>query len=354
MKRLIIEKEKLIENTNNIKSYINVPIIGVVKGDGYGLGLIPYSTILKENGIDLLAVSESREALALKENGFSDILLMTPENDADILSELIEKEIILTIGSLETLDIICRLKAEKKPKVHIKVDTGFGRFGFSYKNIDDILSAFLCKNIIVDGIFSHFSCSFEKKYKITRLQNERFKAVIKQLSENGYILNRIHIANSCGALRFSDTHFNAVRIGSAFLGRLPVLSQIKLNKIGYLKTKVIDTNTILKGENIGYGNVYTAKSNIKTATVAIGYKDGFGVIKSNDTFRFIDILRYIYGNLKSFNKQQYLYKNENLILGRIGMYSTTILNTNCLKPNDEVLVDVNPLFIDSNITREYL
>jgi alanine racemase len=354
MKRLIIEKEKLIENINNIKSYINVPIIGVVKGDGYGLDLIPYSTILKENGIDFFAVSESIEALKLKENDFSNVLLMSPEHDHNVLKELIENEVILTVGSSEMLDLICLLSNGKNTKIHIKVDTGFGRFGFSYKNIDEIASIFECENIIIDGIFSHFSCSFEKKYNITKLQNDRFTFVLNELSNRGLNTNISHIANSCGALNFPDTHHNAVRIGSAFLGRLPISSPIKLNKIGYLKTKVIDTNTVLKGENIGYGNVYKTKTDIQTATIAIGYKDGFGVAKSNDTFRFIDILRYIWGNLKSYNKLQYLYKNENQILGRVGMYSTTILNKNNLKPNDVAFVDINPLFIDSSINREYL
>lgn len=354
MKRLIIEKEKLIENINSIKSYISCPIIGVVKGDGYGLGLIPYSNILKENGIEFLAVSESNEALTLFENGFSNILLMSPENNVEILNKLIENDIILTVGSLETLDLICKLDTEKKARVHIKIDTGFGRFGFCHKNIDQIASVFECESISIEGIFSHFSCSFEKKYHITKIQNERFKLVLQELKNRGLTINFAHIANSCATLRFSETHHNAVRIGSAFLGRLPVSVPIKLNRIGYLVTNVIDTNTVLKGENIGYGNVYKAKSDIKTATVATGYKDGFGVTKSNDTFRFIDILRYIWGDIKSYTKSQYLYQNKNLILGRVGMYSTTILNDDNLKSNDEVNVSINPLFIDSSINREYI
>ena len=328
-----------------------MPVIGVVKGNGYGLGLLPYSRFLCENGIEAFAVADYFEALSLAENGFSHVILLTPQSDPEVLVRLINHGVRLTVGSLSGFHIISSLKTERLPLVHLKIDTGFGRFGFSYKNISEIYEAFQFENIKIEALYSHFSSSFEKEYKITRQQNDRFRVVYDHFKEYNIYA---HVANSCAALRFPETRYNAVRIGSAFLGRLPIIPPIKLNKIGYLKTTVIDSNIIGKGENIGYGNRFKARQTIKTAIVEVGYKDGFDVRKSEETYRLLDVLKYVYGDIKSYRKKLYLYENQNEVLGRVGMYSTTILNDGRLKANDEIKVSVSPLYIDSRIEREFV
>ena len=351
IKQYIIETDKLRKNIAQIKNYVKVPVIGVVKGNGYGLGLIPYAFFLKENGVETLAVADYLEALALAENEFSNILLLTPQTDPFILMRLISQNIRLTVGNVENLKIIAALAIQEKAVVHIKIDTGFGRFGFNYKDISEISKAFHFDNVKIEAVYSHFSSSFEKDYKITRQQNERFKAIYNQFKEFGIYA---HIANSCAALRFPSTRFDAVRIGSAFLGRLPIIPPIKLHKIGYLKTTVISSSTVNKGENIGYGNRFKAKSTISTAVVEVGYKDGFDIKKAEEPYKLLDVLKYVYNDIKAYHKRLYLYENKNEVLGRVGMYSTTILNKNGLKPNDEIKVSVSPLYVDSQIKREYI
>ena len=279
------------------------------------------------------------------------MILLTPQSEANVLTRLINCGVRITVGSLACIKLISSLKTEKKAVVHLKIDTGFGRFGFNYKNISEIWSAFQFENVKIEALYSHFSSSFEKEYKITKQQNERFQEVCEQFKGFGIYS---HIANSCAALRFPKTRHDAVRIGSAFLGRLPVIPPVKLNKIGYLKTTVIDSNIVLKGENVGYGNRFKAKETIKTAVVEVGYKDGFDLYKAEETHGLLDVLKYVYYDIRSFNKKLYLYEEQNRVLGRVGMYATTILNDNELKPNDEVKVSVSPLYIDSQIEREYI
>ncbi len=364
MKKLVIETKQLAENIANIKTYCeDNTVIVVVKGDGYGLSLIPYASFLLEQGITHFAVSEASEAIKLKsDERFSGakVLLMTPQNHPDTVRELIQKGVTLTVGSLSHISLLETLSEELEiaPSVHLKVDTGFGRFGFSYRNQADILEAFQKhgKTILVEGIFTHYSCSFEPKYQITKTQDERFDKILELLkADNPQLLDNllIHSANSCGALLYPNKNRNAVRIGSAFLGRLPMKAPVKLHRIAYLETMVLDVNTVKKGDNIAYGNTYTAKEDLTTAVIGIGYKDGFGVTKLNDAFRFIDILRYIYTDLKSFGKKTYLYQGKYEILGRVGMYCAIVKNDGSLSVNDRVKADCNPLFIDSAIPREY-
>ena len=364
LKRLVIETDKLRENVQNLKEYCkDTTIIGVVKGDGYGLSLVPYATFLSEQGITHFAVSEASEALALKEcEQFYQavVLLMTPQNDEKTVEQLLKKGVTLTVGALPHLELIEKIAETKElvANVHLKVDTGFGRFGFSYRNEKEIVTAFSKhgKTVNITGVFTHYSCSFEPKYKITKQQDERFDSVLEILTkQNASLMENllIHSANSCGALSYPNKNRNAVRIGSAFLGRLPMKAPVKLHRIAYLETKVLDVNEVRKGDNIAYGNVYLAKEDMKTAVIGIGYKDGFFTTKQNDAYRLIDILRYLYADFRSLGKKTFLYQGKYEILGRVGMYCAIVKNDGSLSPNDIVKVDCNPLLIDFSIRREY-
>ena len=102
MNKLIIEKEILKHNVAVIKKHAGeTPVMGIVKCNGYGLGLIEYSKLLLEYGVDLLGVSAYEEAIALRDSGIEcEIVLLTPYSEEDILKELLERNIILTVASV--------------------------------------------------------------------------------------------------------------------------------------------------------------------------------------------------------------------------------------------------------------
>ena len=155
MKKLEISKEDLKYNLEKIKKIAienhhqnSVPkIIGVVKGNGMGLGLKEYAEFLVENGIEILAVCNSNEAIILRESGIQiEILMLSPVAEKEELRKLIENNITLTISSLENLIQIEEIGQENdgisEVKAHIKIDTGFGRYGIIYTNIEEILNIF--------------------------------------------------------------------------------------------------------------------------------------------------------------------------------------------------------------------
>lgn len=116
-----------------------------------GLGLIEYSKFLVNNGIDFLAVANLEEAIALRQAGIeTEILMLTPFSNEKELTKLIQSKIILTISSIEQIELIEKIaqKANTEIKAHIKIDTGFGRYGFLYQNLQDILQSFkMCDTI---------------------------------------------------------------------------------------------------------------------------------------------------------------------------------------------------------------
>jgi len=324
--------------------------------------LVEYAQFLIDNGIDFLAVATTEEAIILRENGITkDILMMsstTVERDIELL---IQNKIILTVGSKEAGDVIEKIakKLDKKIKVHLKIDTGFGRYGFIYNKKEEMVDIIKSwKNIQIDGVFSHFSIAFYGNGKESKEQFNRYMQCVDTLKNNNINTGMLHICNSSAFLRFNDMHLDAVRIGSALLGRLSIPNTWGFKKVGYLKSNVTEIKVLPAGYNIGYSNSYTTTKETKIAIIPCGYADGINVKVDRDMFRTVDKLRYIVRDIKDALKSKKLYVNINgeqcEILGRIGMFHVCAnITGKVIKINDEAKFEINPMFVDSNITRDY-
>ena len=381
MKSLVINREDLKHNIRKIKEIAKdtgrldnhkpIKIIAVVKGNGYGLGLIPYSKFLIDNGIDFLAVSTVEEAVKLREAGLqARILMLSSTAIKKEIELLVENDIIITIGSKEALDVAETVAKEKNKQVkaHLKIDTGFGRYGFIYSKKQEMLEALKnIKNVQIEGTFSHFSLAFYEKNEYSEEQFKRFMDVIEFLKENNIETGMLHICNSSAFLKFKHMRLNAVRVGSAFLGRLAIPNTYGLKKIAYLKSNVAEIKELPEKYNVGYSNSFTTKKSTKIALVPVGYADGYNVREQRDMFRKIDRLRYIVRDIKDAFKDKSLYVNilckDNQekqykrckVLGRIGMYHISVdVTGKDVQVGSEVKLDVSPMFVDSSIRREYI
>ena len=371
MNKLVIDKEDLRHNIEQIKKYASksgqddngkpLKIIAVVKGNGYGLGILEYVKFLIDNGIDFFAVSTVEEALLLREKGIKEkILMLSSTAIKEDVKKLVENNIIITIGSQNDIKIAEEVAKEKKKKIkaHLKIDTGFGRYGFVYSNREELIEALKeMKNIEIQGTFSHFSISFfDDKY--TKLQFKRFIDVIEVLKMNDIKTGMLHICNSSAFVKFPTMHLNAVRIGSAFLGRLSFTNHLGLKKIGYMESEVSEIKELPKGFNIGYSNTYKTKRDTKIAVIPCGYMNGINITNDRDMFRTVDKLRYIVRDIKDFFKKQNKYVKVNgqncEVLGRIGTYHVICDVTNKeVEIGDKAVFDINPKFVDSILKREY-
>ncbi len=368
MKELVIETQKLRDNLQIVREIVerNNPqtkIIAVIKGNGYGLGLVEYAQFLADNGVEFFAVATVEEAVKLRENGITqDILMMSSTAVKEDVQALIENNIILTIGSKdagETVDAVAQ-ELNQKPRVHLKIDTGFGRYGFIYNKPQEMMHAINSwQNIQIEGAFSHFSIAFFGDGKESKQQYDRFLKCVQTLKDNNIEPEILHICNSSAFLRFPEMHLNAVRVGSALLGRLSIPNKWGFKKVGYLKANVAEIKTLPVGYNIGYSNSYTTKMETKIAIVPCGYADGFNVKVDRDMFRLIDKLRYIVRDIKDAFKKQQLYVTINeekcKVLGRLGMFHVSVdVTGKSVKVSDEVRLEVSPMLVDCNIKRTYL
>lgn len=377
MKSLVINKEDLKHNIRIIKNIVKetgrqdnhkpIKLIAVVKGNGYGLGLIQYSKFLIDNGVDFLAVATVEEAIALREAKLqARILLLSSTAIKKEVELLIDNDIILTLGSKEAVEMAKSVAKSKQKKVqaHIKIDTGFGRYGFCYNEKEQILEVLKdLENIQIEGTFSHFSLAFYEKNEYTEEQFKRFIDVVEYLKQNKIETGMLHICNSSAFLKFKHMRLNAVRIGSVFLGRISIPNIYGLKKIAYLKSNVAEIKELQKGYNIGYSNAFTTKNKTKVAIIPCGYADGFNVREQRDMFRKRDKLRYIVRDIKDSFKDKSLYVEIKTnskeytkckVLGRVGMYHITVdVTGKDVKIGDEVKLNVSPIFIQNTIRREY-
>ena len=181
--------------------------------------------------------------------------------------------------------------------------------------------------------------------------------VVKFLEENNIKFKLKHACNSSAFVKFPEMHLDAVRVGSAFVGRLSVENKIGVKKIGTLESKVAEVRTLPANFNIGYSNIYLTKKETKVAIIPVGHSDGFNVSSNRDMFRKVDKLRYILNDIKGFFKEQYLKVNINnknyKLAGRLGMYHSTVIVDNNVKVGDKAVYEVNPIYIDPRIRREY-
>lgn len=335
-------------------------IIAVVKINAYGLDIVQFSKYLVENGVDYFAVSTPEEAFILRENGIScKILLLTPVIDKEILIKLIKQGIIITIGSEYEFDLINEIYEEinvRKINAQIKIDTGFSRYGFLYNEPEKLEKVFNNENIEIQGVFTHFSKTLDKEW--TNKQFTRFCDVIEYLKQNNIDPKMVHCCNSTAFFKYPKMHLDAVRIGSAWQGRLP--GNIgELKEIGILKSEILEIHKVGPGTNVSYTNKYTTKRKTSLATIPLGYLDGINRSRERDTFSKRENLKAIFNEFKNLFKTNRLKVTINgkqcNIVGRLGTHHAIIDVTDIeCKEGDSVILDVTPVFVDENIKREYV
>lgn len=373
MKVLKINKKDLKHNINVIKKIIkkdisddngkNPKIIGVVKGNGYGLGLIEFSKFLINNGITTLAVSSVDEALELRKSKVEeDIMLLAGTGIKSELEKLVNNKIIISLTSFDDIEALKKVLKNKEiiPKVQIKIDTGFNRYGFKYEDLDKLIEVLKkSKNFEIVGTFSHFSYAYSKKEEYTKNQFELFIKCIEKLKKNGIDTGMLHICNSSAFLKYPEMYLNAVRVGSAFLGRMQIKNVYGLKKIGKFYISISEIKNVKKGDTIGYSNSEKIKKDGKIAIAQVGYIDGLNSGKYNDTFKLIDKIRIFKNSLLDIFKDKHIYYRINdekcRVLGKLGMNHIVLdITDKDVKIGDEIEIDISPLSVNSKVRREYI
>jgi alanine racemase len=177
--------------------------------------------------------------------------------------------------AVSSLELAKALAAEEQVvPVHLKIDTGMGRFG---ARLDDApaIARFIQESdgLVLAGTWTHFACA-DTDAAMTRHQFDRFNEALAAL---GVAPGLRHACNSAGARHFPEYALDAVRCGIALYGcewsgLQPALS---------LHALITHLKTVRRGDSVGYGATWRARESRRIATIAIGYADGVHRIRSN-------------------------------------------------------------------------
>ena len=318
-----ISCDALYHNAKNIIQQVLVPVIGVVKCNGYGVTIQQAAAAWEKAGAFMLAVSRPEEALALRQWGYGkDILLLTPVADKDTLTQMIENDIILTVSNFQNGRFYSMNSSGKPLRVHIAIDTGMGRFGIRWTDTSQLQAVYHLAGLCFEGIFSHFSQSFETKCRYTAMQLERFLLTTDTLQAAGFPVGIRHIANTNGALRFPETRLDAVRIGSGLVGISRADSDFVSVRTNY--AQVVDCKHFNSGDRPGYGRCCVIKKHTKAIVVSLGKMDGFGQITIPEQLRLRNFLSYLLRIWKCWRYPPCVtYQGKKLpILGQVGNQHT--------------------------------
>lgn len=269
----------------------------VVKADGYGHGAVELSQLYERLGADWLAVSNVEEALQLREAKINVNILVLGYTPPEAAAFLAKYNVSQCVMSYEYGEALAKeaLRAHVDVKIHIKLDTGMGRIGFSCKeradlyesvemqnrSIDEICRICGMDGLVPEGIFTHFSSADEGEEgdEYTAEQLNRFNTVVRELRARGVKFELRHAAASSAILDHPEAELDMVRAGIVLYGISPSESIRKstdgLMPAMKLKTVVLQVKELLPGEFVSYGRTYQAEERRTVATLPIGYADGF-------------------------------------------------------------------------------
>lgn len=254
-------------------------ILGMVKANAYGHGMIPIARCLEELGIDMLGTAIVDEALELRRAGItSDILILTPVDSSEI--ELVaENNFHVVVCDLEQAEALSRSAqgTKRQINVHIYVDTGMLREGFrSHETLAAVRAIGLMDGLQIVGICTHFATADDPTSMFLHQQLAEFTRVVQELELGGFTFEYVHAANS-GALWMEESaHFTMIRPGIALYGyALGAEPEVALRPVMSVSSRINSIRKAWPGDTVSYGQRYTVSEECYIATVPIGYGDGY-------------------------------------------------------------------------------
>ena len=257
----------------------------VVKADGYGHGMLPCARQARAAGATWLGVATPAEALALRENGDNGRVLAWLYGVDEDLAPLVAADVDVSVQSIGQLSKLAAAAgtAERRARVHLKIDTGLSRNGTPPADWPDLCAATADAErsgaVELVSIWSHFAAADEPGHPSVPVQIAAFEKAYAAAQEAGLEPALRHLANSAGALLLPEARLDLVRIGIAAYGIDPApgvaaLAGVRLRPVMTLRAQLTNVKSIPAGSGVSYGWTWTAPAPTTVGLVPLGYGDG--------------------------------------------------------------------------------
>lgn len=285
-----IDLGALRRNLRRLRSIARVPLMFVVKADGYGHGAAPVArAAMVVPGVAFLGVSSVEEGAVLREAGIkAPILILGSLYPFESTLAAIHYSLTPTVASLEGARRIQLAAgglrgADRRLlplSCHLKIDTGMGRVGVRWPAGREVVQSLLASpKVRLEGLYTHLARA-EDSASFTKRQLSIFARAARESEALGARFRWRHAANSAGTLLWPESRWNLVRPGLAAYGLWegfePVLA---------LKTRVVFLKSVPRGTPLGYGGLLRTRRASRIATLPVGYADGLPRVLSSGRHR---------------------------------------------------------------------
>lgn len=280
MRTLRINLDAIVHNLDVMRARASqAKVMGVVKANAYGHGILQVAKTLERAGVDYLGVADVQEALELRNAGIVTPILAWLHDPSDDFVSALSNNIDLGVANIEQLGHIAKAAAltGNIAKLHLKIDTGLGRNGSTEAEWSDLLEAVksLGESVEVVGIFSHLSTTSRQD---DLLQIEKFDAAVAEAKRQGVSFQLRHLTASDGSLSYPEAHYEMVRIGVALYGLDP-FSTNRGAEYGLIPamtavSRVAQVKRVPAGQGVSYNYLHRTSSETTLALVPVGYAEG--------------------------------------------------------------------------------
>jgi alanine racemase len=285
-----INLDNLIHNFRVTRAALGdgVAIMPALKADAYGHGAVECARALERAGAEWFGVALPEEGLKLRDAGIATPILCLGgfwEGQEQSLIEGRLTPVVFRLDLLDRLDSAGR-NVGARLDYHLKVDTGMGRLGVPFSELDDFLEgAARFENVRLDGLMTHLA-SADSNPEFTEQQTATFEKAVEIVRARGHRPSWIHQANSAGAHAYPRSHGNLVRLGGVLYGLWrdvtnPSVPPLDWRPVMSLRTRITFLKTVPQGSPLGYGGTFVTTRESRIATLPIGYEDGLSRMLSN-------------------------------------------------------------------------
>jgi alanine racemase len=259
-------------------------IMGIVKANAYGHGLVDFSKQLVELGANWLGVDSITEGLALRRAGINLPILILGYTLPNLLTQARQENCSVTISSWENLRAWAALTADQRPAVHLKLDTGMTRQGFMEQEWSKVFEFWQQQagDNSLEGLYTHLAAAKNPSFpQFTQNQLDVFTRACQLATQFGQKPVR-HAAATAGALVFPQSQLDLVRYGIGLYGLWPAAAvreflqeQLSLQPVLSWRSLIAEIKSVPQGASVGYDGVEKMWRDSRLAIVPIGYWHGF-------------------------------------------------------------------------------
>ena len=279
----------LAHNLSRIKRCLSpgCEVMAIVKANAYGHGAVDSVQALVRQGIGRFAVASLDEGIELRQAGISAPIVVLGALFEEQISELVAHRLTPVVSDGRILPALA-MAARSHPapyQIHLKVETGMGRLGFSPEELLSLFDNPILRNPLqVEGMMTHLADADGEDSAFTERQLDVFRAILEQIRQRGLALPLVHTANSAAIVRFPNAHFSLVRPGIMLYGYHTLPASVPapdLKPVLSLRTTIVQLRTIPRGGTVSYNGTFVAKRPTRIAVLPIGYADGYSRRLSN-------------------------------------------------------------------------